>query len=302
MSNLEDKYAIVILNYNNSMLTIEATRKIKTLNNKIKTIIVDNCSTDDSEENLKKEFEKEEEIWLIFNKENTGYASGNNVGLRYIDENLKEIKYAIIMNPDIDIEDYSVIKNVILGLENDEKLAVLTTLTIYNGVLRFPNDAAWRMLTKRYLCLSGTIIGKFLAPSMRYNEFNINSNGIAYVDIVQGCFFAIKMDIAKKVGFFDEHTFLYGEETILAKKIKNIGYNEGVLIYNFVKHNHQEKNKRMIKKKNKLFDMKCFYNSRKYIIEKYSDASKMYIFFAKLLLNIDYFIKRVFISIKRSNK
>ena len=116
---------------------------------------------------------------------------------------------------------------------------------------------------------------------------------MAYVDIVQGCFFMAKKKAFAEVGWFDEGTFLYEEEAILAKKMKYRGYKLGILVDEYIHHNHHEKDKSLIKKQNKLFDMKCFYNSRKYYIKNYSDKSKIFIKFACAFLSFDFFFKRL---------
>lgn len=46
------------------------------------------------------------------------------------------------------------------------------------------------------------------------------------VECVSGAFFAIKYDIFKQVGYFDENVFLFYEEDILASKLKKLGYTE----------------------------------------------------------------------------
>ena len=46
------------------------------------------------------------------------------------------------------------------------------------------------------------------------------------VDCVSGAFFAIKYDIFKEIGYFDDNVFLFYEEDILANKLKKLGYRE----------------------------------------------------------------------------
>ena len=53
-------------------------------------------------------------------------------------------------------------------------------------------------------------------------EYATSSNSII-VEAVSGCFFSIKADFLRSIGFFDEGTFLYYEETILGYQIKNEG-------------------------------------------------------------------------------
>ena len=86
------KLAFVILNYNTYE---ETTACIHSINDKIDTqdyriIVVDNASTDNSLERLKETFSCQsgaevpvEKIELLCNKENLGFARGNNTGIRY---------------------------------------------------------------------------------------------------------------------------------------------------------------------------------------------------------------------------
>lgn len=293
----EKEYAIVILNYNNGNMVLDSIKKFKNLNKNIQIVLVDNCSTDNSKELFEKELKNIENIWVIYSDENKGYASGNNIGLKFIQKELKEVEYVFIANPDIEIFSINTIHNLVEILKKDTTLAAITTQTIYNNKIKFPNDFGWKMYNKKELMLSGTILGKLLKFQTRYDCIEINDYNVAYIDIIQGCFFGIKTNILKQINFLDENTFLYGEEVILSKKIKSKGYKLGVLTTEFIKHNHKEKQKQLQKRRNKLFDIKCFYDSRKYIIEKYSEANNLYKMMAKMFLNIDQLIKKIYITL-----
>ncbi len=292
MNEWERSLAIVILNYNGYELTIESTNNFRKLSKKLNIVIVDNCSKNDSLAKLQVAFADDDKVHIIENGKNTGYAAGNNVGLRYISENLKQIKAVCISNPDIVVDSVDVLELLYDKLFADDKLAVITAMTIYNGTVRKPNDCAWAQPTKRYMMFGSTCVNKFLSQSIRYSEFNPNKNGVAYVHAAQGCFFIAKKNIMENINYFDEGTFLYSEEIILAKKIQNAGYREGVLVDKYIHHNHCEKDKSLIEKENKIFDLKCFYHSKKYYNAKFSGKSKIFTAFANGFLNIDYFIKR----------
>ena len=51
---------------------------------------------------------------------------------------------------------------------------------------------------------------------------SIFSGNLTKVEVVSGCFFMIRKDILELVGNFDNTTFLYYEENILACKLKSI--------------------------------------------------------------------------------
>ena len=289
--------AIIILNYKSAQLTIENVNQLRKFSHILNIIIVDNCSPDDSVIVLKKQYYDDQFTHIVVNDSNSGYAAGNNVGIRYVAEHITGILSVAIVNPDIAIKQASDIQKLHDQLLRDSSLMVITSQTVFNGRIRFPNDFGWKHLTPKYMMFGGTILGKFLKPSIRYTSIQVNENNVGYIDIAQGCFFLAKLDLLFKVGLLDENTFLYQEEAILAKKVQRAGYKEGVLLDVFINHNHREKDKSLISRKNKLFDMKCFYSSRMHYIRNYSDRSGLFIFVACIFLKIDHAIKRVFFSL-----
>ncbi len=292
MEKWERRIAIVILNYNSSALTIECAEKYRELSNDFSLVIVDNGSTDNSLEEMKKFFADDKNTVVIGNSENIGYACGNNVGIRYVEKHLKNVDAVCISNPDIVVNSLEVMRKLYEGLFSDDRLAVITAMTIYNGEVRTPNECAWKHHTRKSMMFGSTLIGRIFPANIRYSEFNANEKGVAYVDFTQGCFFMAKMSHFKKVGYFDEGTFLYEEEAILGRKITRAGLKEGVLVSDYICHNHREKEKNLVKKQNKIFDMKCFYNSKKYYNRKFSDRSRIFSFLCNSYLNLDYCLKR----------
>ena len=64
------------------------------------------------------------------------------------------------------------------------------------------------------------------------------TEGLLKSDVLSGCFFLVKSDVMKNIDYFDENTFLYYEENILATKIKKYEYNAYVSLDNIIYHNH----------------------------------------------------------------
>jgi len=292
--NLE-RIAFVILNYNTCNLTINCFNKLKKIDESLKIIIVDNNSNDESKEKLI-ELEKYKNTNIIINKENKGYAAGNNIGLKYIAQKMPEIEVAFILNPDIEIAGVKDIYNLYKTLINNSKLAAITSITIYNGKLNTPNECCWKFLNKRQVVLNGSLIGKLFHKDLHYKSLELNDY-VANVDVIQGCFFGIKMDVLKKIGYLDEQTFLYCEEQILGRKINNIGMNVGVMTNTFIHHNHFEKDKKMKNKKNRIFHLKCLRDSRKILLKYYLNLNKYSIIVKSLFLDVDFFLKKILISL-----
>lgn len=87
---MENKFGFVILHYN----TIEETRNcVQSLRDNLDTssyeiVIVDNGSPDHSGEQLVREYEGKEDVHVLLNGKNLGFAGGNNIGYAYARDQL----------------------------------------------------------------------------------------------------------------------------------------------------------------------------------------------------------------------
>lgn len=107
MKKVKLSIAVIILHYNNGLLTKKYVENLKSLNwNGIEhnIIIIDNCSPDNSGNYLTKEFANDSDITVIKNKENLGFSKGNNVGIQYARKTFDPDLY-IISNNDVLIND-----------------------------------------------------------------------------------------------------------------------------------------------------------------------------------------------------
>ena len=218
MSSWESKVGIVILNYNGANLTIENINKLRSYSKEIYIIVVDNCSTDGSGKKLLSMFENDSNTRVVLNDKNTGYAAGNNVGLKYIEKNLTNVDTVCIMNPDIAIESLETLEHMYCKLWEYNDLAIVSAQTIYNGQLRYPNDFGWKHLTPRYMIFGGTLLGRILKPSIRYEKLLVDKNNVAYVDIVQGCFLWQRKKPLLKLGGLMKVLFYMRKRRFLQKK------------------------------------------------------------------------------------
>lgn len=274
------KLVIIILNYNNYHQTINLLKQLAELEYPI--VVVDNASPNESWTVLTSLFKDTKYVSLIKSDENNGYSNGNNQGIARALRLNPELEYIAIMNPDIELCDKIILERMCLELEKDSKLAALTAVTIFNGVLSGQNSCASKLLTGLELLVADVAL---LSKTVKrnYNNLVANKNNIAYVDKIQGCFFVIKKDVFEKVGFFDEHVFLYFEEDILGYKLRGMGYRLGVLITNCIKHNHEGKDSEMLDLTKRTFYNKCFLDSKKYYMLNIRNESK-------LLWGISYFL------------
>ncbi len=163
----------------------------------ISIIIVDNASKDNTIQEV--ESLNQKNIKIIKIDKNSGFARANNRGLEAV-----ETKYALIINPDCEIERDS-IEKVLSKIDNHDELAILST----------------------ELYASETIKDKI--ASVKKPLQKILDDDIYDVKFISGCCMFLDMKKMQKIGFFDEGFFLYCEDNELCKRILNKKYKLGIV-------------------------------------------------------------------------
>ena len=252
------KTGIVILNYNDYENTIQMLNQIKDYTCLDKIVIVDNCSTDQSVEKLK--VYENKKIVLLEASENKGYASGNNLGLSYLEKNTS-CEIAIISNPDIVVSE-SVLKELIHDMKTHADISFLGPKVLENGHIskgwKFPR--IWTELLSNI-----NFFGKYSQRFLKYNDAYYQEK-LTKVDVIHGCFFLARLSDFKKIHYFDSHTFLYYEENILAKKAASKHLSLFVDTSVSVTHALSKSVDKNIKKIRKY---KILKNSQKYYLQNY---------------------------------
>lgn len=298
--------AIIILNYNSPHLTINVVNHLLKFNTNLKVVVVDNNSNDNSKELFELYLKNRTSVFLVYNDVNLGYAHGNNCGIIY-SQKVLGVDIVGIMNPDV-VVNVDVIKNLSDILVKDDGLGLVTAETYYNGEYHIPNECAWEMPSLGQLMFFCTIFGYLYKNSFARLGFAFNPQSyyspeyyegkkLAYVDVVQGCFFMARIDFLMAINMLDSNTFLYYEENILAAKVRDIGKKNGVLTQNYIKHNHHIKDQKLLKKQNKIFDIACLHNSRDYFIDKYSNFNKFKKILLRNFLELDFKFRKMGINL-----
>ena len=269
------KIGMVILNYNDYETTskyIDTIKNYKVLN---QIIIVDNNSNDGSYEKLSKI--NNSKIDVIKTDKNRGYAYGNNYGINYLNEKY-DVDYIIISNPDILVEENVITK---LKKEMDQNGDIAIISPVINQLDE--TIKGWRLpAIKDEILMNINYIQRKVKKNLYYNEEKYKDR-LTKVDVVSGCFFMIRKDVMSLIGNFDDSTFLYYEENILAKKLMNI--NKKTYIDNEVCVKHDlsisvDKSFDSIKK------YKMLKQSQKYFVKNYLNAN----IFDMILLGLTYYI------------
>jgi len=260
---------VIILNYNDCKTTSKLINHIKDYSEVYKIVVVDNRSTDDSFEILKKYRNKK--VHVIESGQNKGYAYGNNVGIKYAIEKFNP-EFITIANPDVVFENSTLMKMKSFLKENLDVAAVNTKIKNITGRYE-PGGTNIPTVKEDFKSM-------FLLSEI-FKKKEINNFSKEYIDyqILFGCFFMIRSEIIEEIRMFDERTFLFGEERILGHKIKSIGMRQVTLNNLECIHEHSKSiNKNISSLVNKY---KILYDSRLVYYKEYLNINKLnlYIFY-----------------------
>lgn len=263
--------SFIILNYNG----YEETRKLVDSiaywdKSKLdfSVIIVDNCSTDNSFNKLQQSYSENSFVDVISSKKNGGYSYGNNYGVKFAIEKYNP-KYIAISNPDVEIEQ-DMICNLLdtfdvdcsIGMCAPVMRAINGNYNIYSQKLPTYHDDL-KACSLHYQ--SETIIKE------GYKTLDSEGNMII-TEMLPGSFFVIRTDCFSQVGMLDEHVFLYCEERIIGKKLKDAGFIAITRADLFFIHAHAITIRKAISTIN---SWKIILQSRLYYQKEYEKVSKV---------------------------
>ncbi len=256
------KIAIIILNYNSCTDCSKCIGFLqKQLGVEQEIIVVDNCSRDDDRKAVES-FCKERGCTFIANNENRGYNAGNNVGLRYAAG--KGYEFAMITNPDMEFPQTDYLATLLAKMQEDEDIVVCGSDIITSlGVHQNPKKRGYDNL-RGYFSWIKDILG---ANKKRNDnpEWIEEPSTSKYCRCLNGCCFLIRMNFIKRIDFFDENTFLYGEEPILGSQVEENGKKMFYTAGTFAVHAHLKS-----KEGSSTFCNKHWKHSRLYYVKRYS--------------------------------
>jgi len=218
---------VSIVNYNTRDLLKDCLKSVyeSIRGIKFEVIVVDNNSSDDSLEMIKKEFPW---VTLIENGGNVGFAKANNQAL-----NRGKGRFFLLLNSDTVLLPNSVNKMVNFMDRHPKVGAVGCRLVFPDGtpqpyISKFLNLASalwtvflgffnvkalvrspkWKKWLAKYF---GSIVGKTINLYLSY--YLEDGKTVQEVDRVSGACMLVRGETIKDVGLLDENFFMYGEDT-----------------------------------------------------------------------------------------
>lgn len=200
--------AVILVNWNTPIHTATCISSLKNYcNNQLFDIIVaDNGSTDDSLNLLKNQFP---DLVFIDNKENLGFAEGNNRGLIF---SIKQsYTFSMLINTDTKVDE-DIVSKLSSHLNNHPEAAAVQPCifwmhkrSIWNGEGSF-----------------NQVLGITSSDTKLPNQNSLNNYKKA--EWLTGCCMLIRNEALIKSGLFNKKFFLYYEDVELSFRLRANGY------------------------------------------------------------------------------
>ncbi|WND03274.1 glycosyltransferase family 2 protein [Temperatibacter marinus] len=208
--------SIIIVNWNTKDLLMNC---LSTVYNKVEdiryqVIVVDNASTDGSQQMVKDLFPS---VFLIENEMNLGFACANNIAL-----SVAKGRHILLLNSDTLVLD-SVIQKSVQYLDQTPHCWAMgcqvlnDDCTIQPSASRFPS----------FLNLAIQTLGfdKLNIPFFqRYRKLISKHQAATAVETISGCYLMAKKDAFNTIGLLDESFFFFGEETDWCERVRKTGF------------------------------------------------------------------------------
>ena len=219
------KIYFVVLNWNRKTDTIECLKSIDRLripsDYEVKTILVDNGSTDESVASIGKLTSPV--FRLVETKENLGFSGGNNFGIKLALE--EGADWVVVINNDTLI-DRNFLVNLAKYLLQDSRVGIISPKIYFAPGFEFHKDRYQK-------ALEGSVIWSAGGKMDWDNVFGVNVgvddvdrgqfDEVREIDFATGACLIIKGEVFKKVGLFDGKYFMYFEDADFIKRALNKG-------------------------------------------------------------------------------
>jgi len=167
-------------------------------------IVVDNASSDGSDEMIEKKFPQ---VKLIRNERNLGFAKANNIGM-----SASSGQYVCVMNSDVTVLN-NCIKKLMNFMDQNPKVGMAGPKilnpdgTLQPSCRHFPT--IWNNL-----CQS-LGLNRLFPRSAFFSDWLMDywaHDRLGSVDALSGCFWMVRRKAIENVGMLDEDFFIYGED------------------------------------------------------------------------------------------
>lgn len=210
------KVSVITVNYNSSDFTTKLFESLKehtTTSLEYELIIVDNASSKAEREKLGT-LENEDHVKIIYNRKNTGFSSGNMLGVQYSDAD-----YYCFLNNDTQLQND--VLSIFYNYAQDNKECALLTAQLISS-----NNSITTSF-KKFPTLTNKLFGNAFVRFINKNDFPSNKAKLTTptdVSVVSGSCMFFNAHVFDTIGGLETLFFLYCEEEDISKRIWDAGH------------------------------------------------------------------------------
>ena len=215
-----NKLSIVIVSYNVRAYLEQCLQSVQRALEGIEgeVWVVDNLSSDDSVEVLKRDYPW---VHLIANQENIGFSRANNLAIR---QSLSE--YVLLLNPDTVVYE-DTLRGVISFMDAHPEAGGA-------GVMMHNADGTVAPESRRALPTPWVAGLKMLGFTKRYYMSRLPWDQPGRIEVISGAFCFLRRKAIDQVGLLDEDFFMYGEDIDLSYRLLKGGWQNWYLPFSIV--------------------------------------------------------------------
>ena len=221
------KVFVIVLNFNGKKDTLECLGSLSELritNYELHIVIVDNGSTDGSVREIKSQKSKVKNLILIENKENLGFAEGNNVGIRFALKNSAD--FVLVLNNDTFVDENLVIE-LLKAADSHPQAGIFGPKIYFAPGFEFHKNRYKSSDFGKVIWYAG---GKIDWENILFSHRGVDEvdNGqydlVEKTDFISGCAMFVKREIFEKIGLFDKKYFTYLEDVDFCQRAEKAGF------------------------------------------------------------------------------
>ncbi len=211
--------SVIVVNWkgaNNTLACIKTLRRIIVPQDYIfKIIIVDNASGGDDVVRIRKSYPT---ITVLEQKENLGFAGGNNVGISFAIG--KNSDFVWLLNNDTEVDNNALVG--LLEVFDDPNVGVSGSKIYFSAGFEFHHDRYSKNDRGKVLWHTGGQVDwkNMYASNRGVDEIDSGQyDDPVPVPFVSGCSFMIRSDVVTRIGGLDEQYFMYYEDFDYCMKV-----------------------------------------------------------------------------------
>lgn len=199
---------VVLLNWNGADLTIACIESLLCgilIPDHI--IVVDNASSDGSADMIETKYQQ---VQIIRNTKNLGFAGGNNIGIQQLIK--QDVDYIWVLNNDTEIDE-NCLDELVKFMDGEPNVSGCCGKILYDN----PHDKIWYAgATLNNYTLKSKHRGEMETDKGQYNDPNTTP-------FITGCCMFVRKSAWECTGGFDEQFFAYSEDLDWCLRARNLG-------------------------------------------------------------------------------